>query len=348
MATDGNVSSKDEARKNRLRGWGPRVGFRTKHGTGRLVYTRNVFIGFAGLFIATALSPRSAFAQGHSDRSADTELDSIENTADTRPPCCADRIVHNENAFARVRYSSVRMFTEGENDSHYAIPLGTIFWAQGRISNLYEYWRVLAIDTAAQASARRPTRVPCTTEITASPVTTSEHARCFAAVIFDWKTVVSPSVTAGIAQLSPWHDGFTSDWSGYGQHVGVNILNNVTGKFFGNFALPAIFHQDERIVRLGSASRWQDRMVHVLTHVFVTGSADHSSSPVFNASALPGCAISAMISNLYEPHQVRTVSATAERFGWNLGGFVGGDAYSEFQPDLEGRLEWLSKKIWPR
>jgi hypothetical protein len=199
----------------------------------------------------------------------------------------------------------------------------------------------------AASNQGRPARVPCTTRVTTLPISVSDHARCFAVTVFNWKTVAAPSLTAGIAQLSSSHDGFTSDWNGYGQHVGVNILGNVTTKFFGSFALPVIFHQDERIVRLGSSSKLQTRIVHVLTHVLITGSADHSA-PVFNASALPGSAISAIFSNLYQPQQVRTVSATAERFGWNIGGYIAGDAYTEFQPDLQRGLMAIVRKVWPR
>jgi hypothetical protein len=77
----------------------------------------------------------------------------------------------------------------------------------------------------------------------------------FTTSLFDWKTAVSPAVTVGLSRLAGIDDGFPRTWNGYAKHYGVNVLGNVSGKFFANFAFPALFHQDEQFQRRGSSAR---------------------------------------------------------------------------------------------
>jgi hypothetical protein len=105
--------------------------------------------------------------------------------------------------------------------------------------------------------------------------------------------------------------------------------------------MPALFHQDERLVPLGDGPRWQDRVGHVFVHLIITRSADHSQAPVFNASGIPVSVLNALLSNTYEPSRQRSAVATAQRFGWNVAGFVAGDVYTEFRCDLGKLLPWL-------
>jgi hypothetical protein len=170
-------------------------------------------------------------------------------------------------------------------------------------------------------------------------VTASKHFERFAKAVFDWKTIVSPAATAELSQISPWHAGFTNNTNGYLRHYGDNIVGNVSNKFLGTFALPSLFHQDERYTPRNPGASWRDRVVHVVMHSIFTASANHAGGTVFNASAIPATAISALMSNLYEPKQQRTVSATASRFGLGMLIFIAGDAFTEFRPQLKRRVQ---------
>lgn len=177
---------------------------------------------------------------------------------------------------------------------------------------------------------------------TAHPsVTVQDHFGCLIKAVIDWKTVAVPGVTAGASQLFTSHYGFSDDWSGYGKHYGVNVVGNVGGKFIGNFAIPALFHQDEQFVPLQDGSAPHDQFKNVFFHLFITRRADHSQPSVFNVSAIPGSAVNALLSNTYEPSRQRNAAATAQRFGWNIAGFVAGDAYAQFHCDLGKLVPWL-------
>lgn len=172
-------------------------------------------------------------------------------------------------------------------------------------------------------------------------ITTPDHFRRFIKATVDWKTLAAPAATAAGSQLFTSHYGFSGDWSGFGEHYGINILGNISGKFLGNFAMPALFHQDEQLAPLGSGSRWQDRLGHVFVHLIIARSANHSRAPEFNVSGIPASALSALLSNAYQPSPQRNVNATAQRFGWNVAGVVAGDAYTEFHCDLGKVIPWF-------
>jgi hypothetical protein len=96
-------------------------------------------------------------------------------------------------------------------------------------------------------------------------------------------------------------------------------------------------------VPLGSASRWQDRLDHVVIHTIYTRHADHSRPLVFNVSAIPGSALTAALSNAYQPQEQRNLAGTAQRFAWNLAGYIAGDAFVEFRGDMAKLWPWHSR-----
>jgi hypothetical protein len=172
-------------------------------------------------------------------------------------------------------------------------------------------------------------------------VTTWGHFLRFTDSVFDWKTAVSPAVTVGLSRLAGVDDGFARNWNGYAHHYGVNILGNVSGKFFGNFALPALFQQDEQFQRRRASGNPLNRISHVLIHAVWAG---QGRIPV-NVSSLGGNAINAILANTYQPRAQRGVGATAQRFGLGMLLYAGSDAYTEFSPDLWYALKKLGSKV---
>ena len=91
------------------------------------------------------------------------------------------------------------------------------------------------------------------------------------------------------------------------------------------------------------------RIGGIAKHLFVTQSADDSRR-VFNVSGVPNALLSAALSNTYQPQQQRSAVASAQRFGWNLFGFVAGDTFAEFGPDLKSlgsKVGSAILKLWP-
>jgi hypothetical protein len=192
--------------------------------------------------------------------------------------------------------------------------------------------------TSTQTAAQTVTAPDSAKTQTEGAVTVSDHFKTFTDSMVTTlegsiQTVGAPLVTTGFSQLFTAHAGFGNDAAGFGQHYGVNVLGNVTGKFFGKFVLPSALHQDERYQCVGPGHSPIRRLGHVAEHLFMTRSADHSYM-VFNASAIPNSLLTAALSNSYQPVEQRTAANSTARFGYNVLGFVAGDAYSEFKPDL--------------
>jgi hypothetical protein len=185
-------------------------------------------------------------------------------------------------------------------------------------------------------------------------VTVSDHFKTFSDSTFATvggaiQTVGAPLVTTSFSQLFTSHVGFADDGAGFGHHYGVNLLGNVSGKFLGKFVLPATFRQDERYLPAPSGSSPALRLGHIVKHIVIARSADHTRN-VFNLSCVPNSLLTAALSNTYQPPEQRTAADSAARFGYNVLGFVLGDAYAEFQPDLRNLASVLKSgivKLWP-
>jgi hypothetical protein len=162
------------------------------------------------------------------------------------------------------------------------------------------------------------------------------------------ETAGAPFVTASFSQLFTSHAGFGNDAAGFGQHYGVNLLGNASGKILGKFVLPSLLHQDERYLPTKPGSAVINRLGHIVRHVVLTRSADHTRT-VFNGSGIPNSALTAALSNSYQPSEQRTVANNATRFGYNVLGFVIGDCYTEFQPELRNlgsRIKSGIVRLW--
>jgi hypothetical protein len=161
-------------------------------------------------------------------------------------------------------------------------------------------------------------------------VTNAEHLRRFGRSVFSLQTIAGPAFVTSFSQWATSHKGYGSDPDAWGYHFGINLARNVTGKFLAHYAAPAIFHQDDAYQPLGSGHSTGARIGHILHHIIVTDSADHTHH-VFNASAIPASAVNTGLQNLYAPHVLRNVGDNFETFGLNMAGFTAGDVYREYR-----------------
>ena len=169
---------------------------------------------------------------------------------------------------------------------------------------------------------------PCPTG--SFPLTVADHFTCFNESVWDWKTVVEPLVTAGVGRWLGFNAGFPNTFSGFQGHYGVNLAGDISGKFFGNFLMPSLFHEDPQYIALGPAAQWYDRTEHIFAHLIHT-----RSNHILNYSAVTSFVANAALANAYEPASQRTSGATGERVALNLAGYVAGDALTEFTPDID-------------
>lgn len=171
---------------------------------------------------------------------------------------------------------------------------------------------------------------PCTDYKPDGTVTNSEHLRRLGRSVFSLQTIAGPAFVTSFSQWATSHKGYGSDPDAWGYHFGINLTRNVTGKFLAHYAAPAIFHQDDAYEPLGPGHSTGARIGHILHHIVITDSADHTHH-VFNASAIPASAVNTGLQNLYAPHVLRNVGDNFETFGLNMAGFTAGDVYREYR-----------------
>jgi hypothetical protein len=94
------------------------------------------------------------------------------------------------------------------------------------------------------------------------------------------------------------HTAYGPGLKGYGELVGVSLLQDATAQFFGAFAIPAIAHQDPRYYRMPHAP-FTKRLIYSISRTVISRSDDGRSIP--NYGTLSVYPITAEIDNLYVP-----------------------------------------------
>ena len=113
------------------------------------------------------------------------------------------------------------------------------------------------------------------------------------------------------------------------------MLQDATGLFFGNFAIPVIAHQDPRYFRKPH-ERFTKRLVYSISRTVVAQS--DSGRPMPNYAVLLTYPINAELSNFYVPGIQTDGASTATRIltGYALDPVNG--LLNEFLPDVASRV----------
>jgi hypothetical protein len=131
------------------------------------------------------------------------------------------------------------------------------------------------------------------------------------------------------------HSAYGPGMKGFGKIVGVTLSQDATGLFFGNFAIPAIVHQDPRYFRMPH-QKISKRIVYSISRTFISRHDDGSSMP--NYATLLTYPIGAELSNLYVPGISTNAASTVARVltGYALDPANG--LLNEFLPDVASRV----------
>lgn len=159
----------------------------------------------------------------------------------------------------------------------------------------------------------------------------SPYIKDFDQATFSLETLLAPAATGAFSNYVTRPAGFGSGAEGFGYHFGVGLADNVSGKFLRKVAFAAPAGHRDQYSPLGNAAPLPHRLLNIVLHsVFTVPQTSHA----FNWSALPASLAGAAFSNLYQPDQQRTASATFTRFGTNAAGYMVGDLLSEltFKP----------------
>jgi hypothetical protein len=151
---------------------------------------------------------------------------------------------------------------------------------------------------------------------------------------FDYSSFVFVGITSGLADISEAHpslgeNGFPAFWAYYWR----GFVDKTDGNYLVIFALPSVFHEDERYYARGEGNGGiVKRGAYAASRILIT--PDYHGQNTFNASEVLGRAMAQGISTTYYPQADRTVGALAVKFGWAMGRDALTNVFREFWPDI--------------
>jgi len=148
---------------------------------------------------------------------------------------------------------------------------------------------------------------------------------------FDYSAFIFVALTSGIAEGERAHPQIGHGIGGYWGYYWRGFVDKTDGNYLVIFAMPTIFHQDERYYAMGTGSIWK-RAGYSLTRVFIT--PDYHGHNSFNASELVGRGLAQAVSTTYYPSADRTASAIASRWGYAIMRDALTNTFREFWPDI--------------
>lgn len=148
---------------------------------------------------------------------------------------------------------------------------------------------------------------------------------------FDYSAFIFVGLTSMIAEGSDAHAQLGKGVPGFGRYYWRGFLDKTDGNYLVIFALPTVFHQDERYYAKGHGG-FLKRFTYAVTRIVIT--PNYSGHPSFNASELLGRGMAQAISISYYPSKTRTAGAISAKYGYALLRDAATNAFREFWPDI--------------
>jgi hypothetical protein len=152
---------------------------------------------------------------------------------------------------------------------------------------------------------------------------------------FDYSAFVFVGVTSLLAEGTDAHTQLGKGVGGYWAYYWRGYLDKTDGNYWVDWAMPTVFHQDERYYAKGEGGIFK-RSVYAATRVLITPNYHGKNS--FNASEVLGRGISQAISLTYYPSQTRTVGGFTEKYAYAIGRDALTNVFREVWPDINQRL----------
>lgn len=167
------------------------------------------------------------------------------------------------------------------------------------------------------------------------PLATRDKFTLAAKDAFDPFAFPVAGVYAGIAHARDQYPAWGRGPAGFGKRFGGAFADQTVSDYMTEAVFPALFHEDPRYFRLGRGGFWH-RVGYAVTRVFVARTDDGGRE--FNYSEFGGNAVMAVTANAYYPHGDRTITATADRWGSQIGLDIVFNVAKEFWPDIRRGL----------
>jgi hypothetical protein len=131
------------------------------------------------------------------------------------------------------------------------------------------------------------------------------------------------------------HTAYGPGLKGFGKIVGVSLLEDATGQFFGAFAIPVIAHQDPRYFRMPHA-KLTKRILYSVSRTVISRSDTGKSIP--NYATLLNYPIGAELANFYVPGISTNAASTVARIFTGYALDPANNLLNEFLPDVASRV----------
>ncbi len=148
---------------------------------------------------------------------------------------------------------------------------------------------------------------------------------------FDYSSFIFVGITSGLAQATDAHPALGEGAAGFGRYYWRGFVDKTDGNYLVIFALPTVFHQDERYFAKGEGGFWK-RGIYAASRILIT--PNYQGHDSFNASEVLGRGMAQGISIAYYPSSDRTAGALAEKYGWAMGRDALTNVFREFWPDI--------------
>jgi hypothetical protein len=148
---------------------------------------------------------------------------------------------------------------------------------------------------------------------------------------FDYSSYIFVGVTSALAEWSDTHPQLGEGMAGFGRYYWRGFADKTVGNYMVIFALPTIFHQDERYYALSTGSKWK-RLGYSVSRVVIT--PNYQGHNTFNISEVLGRGIAQGVSLSYYPSQSRSADELAAKYGYAIMRDALTNAFREFWPDI--------------
>ena len=164
------------------------------------------------------------------------------------------------------------------------------------------------------------------------PLTTKQKFRIATDDSFDYAVLVTTGFFAGISQWEGSNnDVYGQGVEGFAHRYVISYADQVTGNYFPEAIVPALFHLDPRYFRRGEGSA-KSRMLYAVSRIFVCRT--DSGALTFNANEFVGNALAATAAMSYHPHE-RTIGDAASQAGTFIESDMAGNIIKEFWPSVK-------------
>lgn len=148
---------------------------------------------------------------------------------------------------------------------------------------------------------------------------------------FDYSSFIFVGITSGLAEWSDAHPQLGTGAAAYGRYYWRGLLDKTDGNYLVIFALPTVFHEDERYYALGTGNPFK-RIGYAISRIAIT--PNYQGHSTINGAELLGRGLAQGVSLAYYPSATRTASAIASKYGYALLRDAATNAFREMWPDI--------------